>query len=280
MNSFVFRNLASLLFLCLLGLSTRPALAAIETYDGNGNNSFSDEAVGSGTMTVSDDGSGGVDFTFTLGNGMPFSSLATEGATANDLVIYVDNGQGGGIGNTALLTAANLDNGQEAVTENNGSGPSGQSILNFNGLMAPQYAIDFLSGFGGYGQVYAIDSGTSPVFIDGAAPGDNSTNGTGLTYNISGSTATIDIPAVDFGLSSFSGDTLTFAAIEVSETGYSSNEGTVDFSGSPGWGNVQYVESVNTFTLETVPEGSTAGMLACGAAALLLLRRRKWLRRA
>jgi len=84
----------------------------------------------------------------------------------------------------------------------------------------------------------------------------------------------VDIPAVDFGLSSFSGSTLKFAAIEVSESGYSASEGTVGLSGAEGWGNTQTMTSVNSFAVASVPEASSVGLLVCGAGVLLLRKRK------
>jgi hypothetical protein len=133
--------------------------------------------------------------------------------------------------------------------------------------MAPQYGIDFENGFG---DIFQINTGSTLSFIDGADPG--TTSGLGLSYTVSGGTATIDIPSADFGLPSFSGDVLKLASLEVSETGFSSNEGTETLSGPDGTGHTQTLTGVDTFTL-AVPEGSTLGMLACGTGILVVWRR-------
>jgi hypothetical protein len=250
-----FRHVPALLAILVL-VNARPAYASSSTFSGNGSTAFNG-AVGDGTLTVSDDGSGGVDFSLTLGNGQ-------TNFGGNDFVLYLDNGKGGGISSTATLTD-DADGGRSAVSEDSGSG---RSTLNFNSVLAPQYAIDIESG---YGDIFKLNTPSNLTLVDGAAPGAASANSTGLTYTYAQGTptvATLDLPAADFGLSSYSGGTLTFFGIQVSESGYSSNELIGSATGSGGWGNTQTVTVANTFTA-AVPEASIVGLLACGAGVLL-----------
>jgi len=268
-------NVHPLRFIPLLTISViliagRPASAKSSTYNGNGNTGFGG-AVGDGSLQVSDDGSGGFDFTFTLGN-----SAVNMGG--NDLVIYLDNGTGGGIGtDTSGMTDA-ADGARSPVSEyttTGDSGGAGRSTLNFGGLMNPQFAVDLsISGAGNNGgnsDIFHLENGGSMGFVDNAVA-NSSASSNGETYTVANGVMSVDIPAVDFGLSSFSGDTLKFAALEVSETGYSSNEGTMGVTGNFGWGNTQTMTSVDTFTV-AVPEPSAVGLVLCGGVAALLMRR-------
>jgi hypothetical protein len=265
------------LLLVLVSVNAPVARAGSTTFDGNNNNGFSDNsAVGEGSLTVSDDGSGGVDFSFTLGNSVPWTSMGngSGGNGENDLIIYLDNGSGtGGIGSSTAGLDDASDGGRSAVSEytaTRDSGGVGQSILNFNGYMDPQYAIDLQSD---YGDIFGLTNGGSLNFIDG-----NGTNAgpsaLGANFTISAGVATLDLPTSDFGLSSFSGNTLKFVAIEVSETGYSSNEATESLTGNQGWGKTQTLQGANSFTT-AVPEASSVGLLACGAGVMLAWKRNR-----
>jgi len=260
-----------LLTISVILIAGRPAFANSSTYNGNGNTGFGG-AVGAGNLKVSDDGSGGFDFTFTLGD----SALNMGG---NDLVIYLDDGAGGGIGaDTSGMTDA-ADGARSPVSEyttTGDSGGAGRSTLNFGGLMNPQFALDLsISGAGNNGgnsDIFKLVNGGSLNFIDNA-PASSGASSNGETYTVANGVMSVDIPAVDFNLSAFSGATLKFAALEVSETGYSSNEGTEGVSGNEGWGNTQTITSVDTFTV-AVPEPSAVGLVLCGGVAALLMMRR------
>jgi hypothetical protein len=139
--------------------------------------------------------------------------------------------------------------------------------------MDPQYAIDLA---GDVGQIYELNAhGGFYNWIDGTAPGD--TGSTGLSYSISGNVVTLDLPSADFGLSGYSGATLNFVALEVSETGFSSGEATATLTGAEGWGNTQTLTSVNSFT--AVPEPGSWGLLAGGLVVLSGMPRLRRMRR-
>ncbi len=261
--------------MAFVAVASVPERAGGATFNGNNNNGFSDNsAVGEGSLTVSNDGSGGVDFSFSLGNAQTWSSAMGNGSGGNDLIIYLDNGTGtGGIGTSTSGMNDAADGGRSAVSEYTATGDGGgvgQSILNFGGFMNPQYAIDLESG---YGDIFGLVNGGSLTYIDGNSPGSGP-SALGANFTISAGVATLDLPASDFGLSSFSGNTLKFVAIEVSETGFSSNEATEPLSGNQGWGNTQTLQGVNSFTT-AVPEASTFGLLACGAGVILVWKRNR-----
>jgi hypothetical protein len=242
----------------LLIIAACPAHAT--TYPGNGNSNFGGN-LGEGSLTVTNDGSGGLDFAFALDG---TSSLSPSASPNNSIVIYIDNSTGGGIGTSTSGMNDTSNGATVAISEYGGTGD--QSTLNFGGLMNPQYGISLSDN---NAIDYKLVDGGSLTFTDNADVG--TTSGNGETYSISGNTWSVDLPAVDFGLSSFSGNTVKFVAIEVSQTGYSSNEATGSLTGNNGYGNTQTMTSVNTFTAASVPEGSSTALLGCGAGALVLL---------
>ncbi len=243
------------------------------TFNGNGNNGFGGD-FGGGSMSVTNDGLdfspgfGYVDFSISLANGATLSA----GSLGNNLVIYLDNGKGGGItSSTSSYVTSPGDGGESAVTQNSGSGNF--SILNFGGLMAPQYAIE-LDQFN-FGQIYS-DTGGVPTEIDGASSGDTTVGG--LSFLVSGSTASINIPDSDFGLTgNFPPTTINLASLEVSASGYSSNEGTEQLTGNDGYqtSGGQTLTGVDSFTV--VPEPSTVTMMLSAGlfGSFYLMRRRR-----
>jgi len=104
----------SALLVTLLTTAALPALATTATFNGNGQTGFVG-AVSSGTLTVADDGNGGIDFTFALGNGQ-------VNLGGNDLVIYLDNSKGGGIGTSTSGLNDSGDGAREAVSEYTATG--------------------------------------------------------------------------------------------------------------------------------------------------------------
>lgn len=249
-------------------ISSQSARANSSTFSGNTQTGFGNGgAVGNGSLTVSDDGSGGVDFQFTPGG----SSTNFDGG--NDLVIYIDNSTGGGLSTTASLNPSTPgDGGQQAVTGLASSGNGGgRSTLAFGGILAPQYAIDMETG---YGDVFAISSGTAN-FVDGNNPGAGP-GAFGAIYTFVSGVANLDLPAADFGLTSFSGDTITVFATLISESGYRSNEdiGTVN-STAEGWGNTITVTGANTFTTAAPEPSAPAMMIGASVLGSLFMLRRK-----
>lgn len=237
-------------------------MSAQTTFAPNGNSGFSGNlGLGQG-LTVSNDGSGGIRFTIDLSGG------SIKGFNGNDVVIFVDNGQGGGFSSTASLNdtgAPNGDGGRQATSGLSNTNTANRSTLNFGSALAPQYGID-LGQY--YGQVFQL--GTPLLQVDGAVPG--STGSHGLTYGLDGYTATIDVPASDLGLNPNSGATLRLFASYISEDGYRSNEAIGTFlsggNAAQGYGVDQTVATAYSFAV--VPEPST---WCAGAFCLLLAAR-------
>ena len=231
------------------------------TYNGNGSTGFNG-AVGNGALSVTTNTSGAYVFSFTLGG-------AQTSLGGNDLVIYIDNGKGGGIGtSTASLTDTD-DGGREAASEYSGTQ---RSTLTFGTLMSPQFALDLsINNSNVYG---LVNSGTF-TFLGGQTVG--SAGQGGVTYTVAtvnGNTVLTDtVPAADLGLSANTAATLKLLGIQVSETGYSSNEATVSLTGNLGYGNTQTIGGVNTFVAAPEP-GTWAILLTGGLGALALVRRR------
>ena len=253
----------------LLGLTGTANTAHATTYAGNGNTGFGG-AVGSGMFAVTSDGAGGIDFAYTLGTGTTANGF---NGTNNNLVIYIDNGKGGGIGaDTSLLTDAG-DGTRESASEFDGMGD--RSLLNFGGFMSPQYAISISSTDANIFSLVNSGGNNSFGFAGGSGVGMNSQNG--VTYTQSGSTFTVDVPEADLGLSSATAANLELLAINVSNTGYSSNEGSVALAGNDGYEGLLTAGSANAFTAPAagVPEPGTWAMLLTGTAGLVALGRRR-----
>ncbi len=236
--------------------------SAQTTFAPNGNSGFSGNlGLGQG-LTVSNDGTGGIKFSLDLSGG-------NKGFGGNDVVIYVDNGTGGGISSTSILNDTgypNGDGGRQATSGLSHDNPANRSTLNFGGVLTPQYGID-LGQY--YGQVFKLGNPLNQT--DGAAPGSSGPNG--ITYGMNGNVANIDVPAADLGLNPNSGATIQLFATYISEDGYRSNEAIGTFvSGdatAQGYGVDQMV--ANDFSFTVVPEPSTwlAGALCLAVAARL-----------
>lgn len=251
------------------------AFAGSATFSGNGNSEFGG-ALGNGSLMVSDDGSGGIKFQFTLGSGFQGSSLGNGSGTVandnnqNDIVVYIDNGTGGGIGASTAGVQDDADGGRRAVSQYGDA--SDQSILNFGGMMSPEYALDIESI---EGEVYTLSNASSRgagfgmSIVDVAPTGQTGLFGSALAYSISGNVETLDVPAADIGLTPYSGSTLKMVAMEVSESGYSSDEATVELTGTEGWGGTATISNVDRFTAQAaVPEPGTWALMGAGMALL------------
>ena len=263
----------NVLRLPLLAITSLAALALgassshATTFNGNGNTGFGGD-LGLGSMSVTNDGTGGLKFVLTL-NG------TSNVDPSNAVVLYIDDGAGGGIGTDTSGMTDTSNGATEAIAEFGGG--TNRSTLNFGGFLNPQYGVSLTNN---NALDYKLADGTNFTFTDNADTGAGaSTNGE--SFSISGDVWTLDLPAIDFGLSSFSGSSVRFVAMEVSQTGYSSNEATVAVSpsnGTEGYGTTLTLGSANTFTLATVPEGSTVGLLACGLGLLLIRSRTRYRR--
>src|SRR5579884_690786 len=113
------RTLGSVALVVVMAAGT----AGATTYAGNGASGFGGP-VGLGSLTITDDGAGNINF-----------SLATGGALNDDLVLYLDTQSGGA--NSNLTFTDNADGGRTAISgANNGMGT--RSLVTF----APGFGAD------------------------------------------------------------------------------------------------------------------------------------------
>jgi hypothetical protein len=215
------------------------ALAQISTnYNGNGNTSFGG-TVGNGSLQISNNGAGALDFTFTRGSGN-FN---------NALVIYFDS-VGGGDASTANYTDT-ADGLRRAISGFDVA--LGRSTLNFGDGFGADYAIALNNGFAG---LWSLSNPANFAFQKSA-----NLSPTGETQ----SAYTFSINVADIGLTANSGQSFTFFDTYISETAYRSVETMgAGYQNSPsaGW-NTFDAADVNSFT--TVPEPSTVTLLALSA---------------
>lgn len=233
----------SRIFTAVMIFGAIPALDAQTIYNGNGNNAWGG-AVGQGSLSISDDGSG---FTFTLDRG--------PGTMDNALVIYIDS-VAGGFSDTASFSDA-ADGGRSAIS---GWSGSQRSTLDFAAGFLPDYAISIQNNYASLFQL--------------AAGGNNSLNWiTGTSQSSANNSATYSLAFNLANLGMAAGQSFDFFSLEVSSSGYSSPEaigGTL--TGSSGWGSTQTQTGFATYT--TVPEPSVFALGASSLTIWFLIRRR------
>lgn len=242
---------AGIMACALAGLSTA-AGAATQTYQGNGGAGFGG-AIGNSVLTVSDSGSGIINFS--LATGVPFSG--------NDLVLYIDS-KSGGVNNTSTFTD-NGDGGREAVSGYNASNtPASRALVTFPTGFGADYALSIEPGV--FGGLFDLSTPTNFNFVASA--------------NLNGSGSgpfTFSVNRTDLGLSPTA--PFSFVGTLVSTTAYRSNEtiGTsVTTPGSPGdtpnggFTGTQTFATADTFA---VPEPSAIAFVGLTAAGLLRRRR-------
>jgi hypothetical protein len=209
------------------------------TYSGNGNTSFGG-AVGNGSLQISNNQLGALNFTYTRG---------TSGNFNNAIVLYIDSIDGGASSTAGFTDTA--DGLRRAIAGFDVA--LGRSTLNFAGGFGADYAIALNNGFA------AIWSLSNPANFPFITSGDLSPTGdTQVAYNFSFSVS-------DLGLTANSGESFDFFATYISESAFRSVETLgASYSGSPsaGWNTFNAAAS-NTFT--TVPEPSTIALLTLSA---------------
>jgi len=228
------------------------------TYVGNGNSTWGG-AVGLGTLTLTDDG--------TTVSG----SLTTGGnLNGNAFVLYLEAGVGGFSSTSGFNDSGDqLRSAISQYTATGNGGGVGQSILNFSGGFAPNYAIamqpDSGINFGGLWQL-ANGGANSLPFISSVnlSPTGADTQGTyTFSFNLS-----------SIGLTS--GQSFELFGMQISQTGYSSPEALGgNLSGANGWGNTQTETSFATYTTTAVPEPTTLALAGLGGLATLIAARRR-----
>lgn len=258
------KQLLSLFVAGASGLAFGLLSADAATYPGNGNTGFNG-AVGNGTLSVTNNAGGAFIFSFTLGG-------FQTNLGGNDLVIYVDNSEGGGIGTSTAGLTDTADGGRQAVSEYSGNN---RSTTSFSTLMNPQFGLDLSVN---NANVYGLVNNSSLTFVGGQPIGSASQNGVTYTVTTGNGTSTptiftATVPAADLGLVANTAASVKLFAIQVSETGYSSNEATVPLTGSLGYGNTQTIGGVDSFS--AVPEPATWTLSLLGGFGLIVFARRK-----
>jgi hypothetical protein len=220
------------------------------TYLGNGNTSFGG-AVGNGSLSITNDVAGALNFTYTRGTG-----------NFNDaLVIYFDTTSGG-----ATSTSGFTDQGDGLRKAISGVDGGNRSTLNFAPFFGADYALALNSGFAG---LWNLSNASNFQFLTSANLSPTGNAQTAYTFNINAS---------NIGLTANSGQTFSFFATYTSESAFRSVEtvgASYDGSPSAGWNSFTAAGS-NSFAI--VPEPSSAALAALasmGVVAQVLRRGRK-----
>ena len=200
-----------------------PSLAFATSFPGNGATGFGG-GVGQSTLNITDDGSV-ISFQLVAGAG---------GFSGNNLVIYIDNLQGGGYSNTSTFTD-NADGGRTAISGFNLGNPS-RTQINFPAGFTPQMAISVDYGFVG---LFSLSNPANFTFI---TSGNLSAVGNTLTFSFNKST--LGIPgSVNF----------KFFGTLISTSAYRSNEaiGSVLTDPAPAPPNYAFTGTINPATVDT-----------------------------
>lgn len=238
---------------CALAGLASTAPAATQTYPGNGGSGFGGP-VGNGTLTVTDTGSGVIDFS--LSPGVSFSG--------NDLVLYVDSTPGGASDNSTFTD--NGDGGRTAISGYNGSNtPASRSLVVFPVGFGADFGISVEPGV--FAGLFNLSTPSNFTFI---SSGNLAGSGSGpFTFSFN---------RTDLGLGP--SDPFSFVGTLISTTAYRSNEtigtsvttpGTPSDAPNAGFTGTQTFATAETFA---VPEPSAIALLGLTAASGLLRRRR------
>ena len=227
--------------------------AGATTYPGNGASGFGGP-VGNGTLTVTDGGSGVINFS--LSPGVSFSG--------NDLVIYIDSKPGGASDNSTFTD--NGDGGRTAVSGYNASNtPPSRALVTFPVGFGADFALSIEPGV--FGGLFDLSSPSNFNFVSSA--------------NLAGAGTgpfTFSVTRTQLGLGAT--DPFNFVGTLISTSAYRSNEtigtsvttpGTPGDAPNAGFTGTQTFAVANTFA---VPEPSALAVLALTAAAGLMRRRR------
>jgi len=240
---------ATLAVAAVVGSGAMASGAAI--YSGNGNTGFGGP-LGSGTLSISDDVAGNINFTFNAG-----------GSGNNDyLVVYIDSVSGGFASTSGLNDHA--DENRRAIS---GTNDTDQSLVTFASGFNADYALS-TPGAGQHSQFAGL--------WGLATGGPNSLNYV-ASANIGGTqnATTFSITAAELGLTANSGQSFKFVATYLNGGNtYRSDEaiGNIGITGNPGGppSSITFSDS-RTYTL--VPEPASLGLLA--VAGVWGLRRRR-----
>jgi hypothetical protein len=232
---------------CVLLLMTGAAGAT--TYVGNGGTGFGGP-VGTGSLTVTDDGAGKINFS--LSTGVPFNG--------NDLVLYLDTRPGGVADNSTFKD--NGDGGRTAISGANNSNSSRSLVTFAPGFLADEAISVEPNVFAG---LFDLSNPSNFTFL---ASGNLSGSGTG-PFTFSFSRAALGLgPTQSF---SFEGTLISTTAYRSNETIGTSTTTPGDAAAAPngGFNGSTTFSTANTFS---VPEPNA--IVLVGLAGLGPCRRR------
>jgi hypothetical protein len=249
------RSLSSLGF--VVGIAAA-GTARASIYPGNGATGFGGP-VGIGSLTVTDDGAGNIDFS--LQAGVPFSG--------NDLVVYLDT-QPGGVADNATFTD-NGDPGRTAISGANNGNPS-RSLVSF----APGFLAD---------KAISLEPGVFAGLFDLSTP---SNFGFIASGNLAGSGSgpfTFSYSRAQLGLGPT--DSFSFEGTLISTTAYRSNEtigasvtvpGTLGDTPNAGFnGSTTFLDEYTFAAPVPLPPVAWAGLVLIGVVVATKTRRRIFL---
>ncbi len=225
-----------------------------QTYAGNGNSSFSGY-LGLGSLAVSEDATGNITFTQTVG-GM---YGPTQGGNVS--VFYIDSVPGGLTDTSTLMDAGNGDG--KAISGYDGTN---RSVATFAPGFGADYAVAFQDT---YLDIFSLTSG-QPTYITGVSK--NSTDPFTFTF-----------PSTDIGLTPVQGFSIEGALLSGafrSNEAIGSLNGFGPSSGQVGYAPVTYGSFVSfaPVAVAPAPEPNSVVSLLIGAGALggaILVRRRQ-----
>jgi hypothetical protein len=232
------------------GILALASLASAATFPGNGGTGFGGP-VGNGSLTVTDNGLGTFDFSFSAGTNF----------SGNALILYVDS-KSGGVSDTSTLTDTS-DPGRTAISGFNSGNPS-RTVATFAPGFNADYAITLEPGV--FSGLFDLSNPANYPFV---ASGGLSGSGSG-PY-------TFSYTRTNFGMGPT--DLVSFEGTLISTSAYRSNEtiGTsVTVPGSGGDAPNAGFNGTTTFSSAAlVPEPSSAALLLMGAGGLLRRFRRR-----
>lgn len=256
-------KLSLILFVVLGFLSSSQAQTTTQSnYSGNGNSGFGG-AIGQGSLLISNNASGNLSFTLTKG----------PGGLADAFVIYFDTVAGGITSTSSLNDQA--DGLRSAISGssggNTGLDANSRSLLSFQNGFAADYAFAMNTGFAA---VWQLATGGNNSLIYKNSANLNSVTSTSSTF-------TFNFNVSEIGMTANSGQSFNFVGSYLNAGNSFRSDEAFGFNpsggnpGNGGIGNYPTTTVSSSLSFQTVPEPSSASLMALGTAGLLALRRRR-----